>query len=1451
MCFGSQILDFLYSVSSNLMIRPLLFTLALGAFAASAQAQQSAALPDIYGSVVFGHGWEDMGDNAPYGIYSVPPTDGSAIKLVKAGKQYHAIGGGVYVDGRYYLVDYSTLQTEGAVYFRTYDVADGWKLLREEPLSSLESIASDLTYDPVTDQIFGCFVDAATYSSESKTYFFGTLNPLTGASTHIASLPEELICLAANREGELYGIGALGALYKVDKTSGAVTKIGESNRQVKYAQSATFDYASGRLLWAMTPHYTDESPEVCEVDLQTGAATTLTTIPERYELTGIYTLSPFTLDGAPARPANFECNYSEGALSGTVAFDVPTATFAGGTLGGNLRYEVKLDGEIADEGTLEAGAKRFTLRADLERGMHEVKVAVSNATGRSPYAIKDFWAGTDVAQAVSPTATKVNDTDVSVQWTAPTVGIHGGYIHTDGLSYVVTRMPDGVKLYEGTATSMTDKNVDRLSFDSYYYQVTARVDGTDGQAAYTTPMHLGKTLHLPYLQGFNSEMEAGTMTIENRNNDCSTWEYYDMGMVYGLSDDENDADDWLITPAFTLSADSVYHVSIDASTDEGATETLGIFAGAEPKGDAMTQTIVPHTAVTNVPYQSYGGYFRPAATGTCYVGIHAASTYADGSYLYADNLRVDLVASVYAPAAATNVSALPQGTEQKVQLSFSAPSTDYAGNALSSISRIEVVRTTDGEKVATLTDAVPGKLYTLTDEPYDEGTNDYLVTAYNDHGAGIPVSASAYVGLDTPAAVTDVKLSATDDGQVTLSWKAPETGLHGGNIDPAALTYRVGNLNGTESATTIVSETSYSEQVTLTEGTQRLTWYTIQPRNTKGQGRKVQTDTIFVGAPYDMPYNESFKLRSLERGPWNTLNSDLAEWNLLQYGSYTDAADNDNGLIAFSTLSEGAEAQLVSPKISLNGGTQPRLTFYLWNMKRAVHSLRVQLRGSGGRVYTLATITPNETDNETLDGEWKRYEIDLSSYVRLNKHVQVIFTGVGGHITDYTVIPPVYLDRICLDDPTPQNLAAQQLVAKKDHVAVGDDVNFTLTVNNKGTREADNYRVCLYRDGLCVDSVAGPTVAAEAYTKVQLHDAPNADASETSRYTATIDWDDDADLSDNTSPTCVVTVLPGQPFIRRVQAAKDNGSVKLSWEEPEGIAAGTEAATVTEDFESYAAFTISHFGEWSLHDGDRQTTLGIQDGTGYFVQYDNVESPMAFQIFNPSAANLSSYYFPTHSGKQVAAAFNAGRYTANDDWLISPEVDGAQTITFWACSPDASYYGTQEQMEVIYSTTDTLTEHFTKLGSTYTVPGKWTQYSVALPEGTRHFAIRCTSLDQYILFVDDITYRKAPRDFRLLGYNVYRNGTLLTPAPINSTSYTDASSSETDYKVSAVYNTGESRQTRAEWGTHSAISNVSADASAPAAVYDAQGRLLPSTTLPSAHGVYIVRKGGKTVKVMR
>lgn len=239
-----------------------------------------------------------MGDNAPYGVYSLPANNASALSQVKLDNKIKAYGGGVYVDGHYYLVDYTPYETDRTVAFRIFDVEKDWKLVSEKKITTYSSVASDLAYDPTTDKIFGCFrVDPM-----KDDYYFGTFNPVTGFSSKIANLKEELMAVACNREGKIYGIGRYGMLYSIDKETGTLTEIGQTNKTIKYAQSATFDYASGKMYWAMTPHYTNESPEICEVNLSTGAVTTLTTIPERYEFTGIYTTSSYTESNAPAAP---------------------------------------------------------------------------------------------------------------------------------------------------------------------------------------------------------------------------------------------------------------------------------------------------------------------------------------------------------------------------------------------------------------------------------------------------------------------------------------------------------------------------------------------------------------------------------------------------------------------------------------------------------------------------------------------------------------------------------------------------------------------------------------------------------------------------------------------------------------------------------------------------------------------------------------------------------------------------------------------------------------------------------------------------------------------------------------------------------------------------------------------------------------------------------------------
>ena len=91
-----------------------------------------------------------------------------------------------------------------------------------------------------------------------------------------------------------------------------------------------------------------------------------------------------------------------------------------------------------------------------------------------------------------------------------------------------------------------------------------------------------------------------------------------------------------------------------------------------------------------------------------------------------------------------------------------------------------------------------------------------------------------------------------------------------------------------------------------------------------------------------------------------------------------------------------------------------------------------------------------------------------------------------------------------------------------------------------------------------------------------------------------------------------------------------------------------------------------------------------------------------------------------------------------------------------------------------------------------------TEFKAALPEGAKHFAIRHNAYDTFALYIDDISFEAAPElaaDTRLEGYNVYRDGVSLSSTPVEGTEFADTPAREGEYayRVSAVYNNGESR----------------------------------------------------------
>ena len=150
----------------------------------------------------------------------------------------------------------------------------------------------------------------------------------------------------------------------------------------------------------------------------------------------------------------------------------------------------------------------------------------------------------------------------------------------------------------------------------------------------------------------------------------------------------------------------------------------------------------------------------------------------------------------------------------------------------------------------------------------------------------------------------------------------------------------------------------------------------------------------------------------------------------------------------------------------------------------------------------------------------------------------------------------------------------------------------------------------------------------------------------------------------------------------------------------------------------------------------------------YEVKYRTAETESAPVFFEDFESGIGSW---TTSNLESGGGVSSGVGTENStgfrfkwttntpQYLISPELSGVvagNTLKFYYANYNASY---PESFKVGYSTTgNDIDNDFTWSAET-TAPANtsWHLYELALPAGTKYFAIQCTSYDMYYLYVDD------------------------------------------------------------------------------------------------------------------
>lgn len=1373
---------------------------------------------EIYGSLIYSNSWAQT--TGSYGIYSFPASEYQLPKLVYNQGSYEANGGGCYHNGKYYWNSFVYTDEMGYTFttFCTYDF--NTKEFTKNILSfindnfDLQQITNGLTYDPTSDRIFALGnIKVVDETGAIARYYpsFSEMDPYTGFVTPIAQIPQ-MIAIASDQGGRIYAIskGEKAALYNINKATGDCTLIGETGISADFAQSMAFDPVTGKLYWAAIQ--SNGKSALYVVNIETGEASPIMNFENNEEYTGLYIPAPAVEATAPAAVSDLSASFTNGALSGTITVKAPEADYSGTPLTGNIEISFVTDNGEPEKKTVSPGAS-VSFSRTLTEGIHSFTAFASNAAGDGPRIARSVYVGIDAPAAVSNlTLVSTDDGKAHISWDAPVTGRHEGYIDPSQLTYTVKRLPEGVTVAKNITSCYFTDPVD-VPAGNFSYEVIPSCGGREGVAAETATALFGKGTGLPCRFSLDSKEEYDLFTVIDANEDWDgqyKWGGWMYGpefkyaseedgncAVYGFHPD-NAADDWLITPPVGVEKGKKYRLTFSLWT-KGQPETIEVTAGPA-NTIAAQRVVIPKTDYKHTDHQQFTADFTAESDGNYFIGFHITSKKKQ-FYAFISDIMVDEVPDTDAPSAVTDLTATAAaGGENKATLSFTAPSTTVDGTPLSTIDKIEIFYGVESKPLETLA-ATPGKKLTWTDENV-AGPAEYRIVPYANGKAGEKAVVSLFVGWDTPLAVTDA--SVTDaSGHPVITWTAPTEGVNGGYIDPSKLTYTIYRYeDDLEIVKRNLSGTTYTDNELSAEPMQHLVAYVIVPQSPHGYGEPASTDYIVYGNPYKGEFTESFADVSVSSTPWvmYRLKGSVQNWSVTSSGSnpYCVPVDQDGGLAVYRAEGRvGDEGLLVTPKLDISTISSPVLSFYFYHNYTDEHEAWDE--GFEDRMIPEVMLPDGSREAlhdpiyvDDLGTGWLKYSCDLTKY-KTQPYIRIALHGITAMEQD------IYVDRLQITNLISNDLQAYAFTGPRN-VEAGKDASYKFTVYNRGAESvgAGAYKVNFYDGSLKMETLNGVAIPSRDYhTFVLGHTYEVADGGTTHNIHAEIEWEADEIPGNNISTTISTSVSkPILPEVNSLAAELSDNNVSLSWSAP-------DSRKINESFEDQAAFDIENFGGYTMIDGDGNYTWSFQD-----IYFDNAGNPQSFMVFNPVALGIvdkASSLFPydafdPHTGEQVLACFQgitlgSDNYyvsSTNDDWFISPEVYGGQTISFYAKSGD--YMQGLDKIQVMYSTGGTTAASFNALSEVITTGKDWVRYEYTLPASAKYFAIHCVSEDGFVLFIDDLEFleRRLPNVIKHTGYRLYRDGIMLQEFPTTTTSYVDPALADGRYAyvVKATYEDG-------------------------------------------------------------
>ena len=1258
----------------------------------------------------------------------------------------------------------------------------GWKCLKKEVLPDLSNLALDAAYDPLTGNVYGCFMDEKGYDAR-----FGYIDYTTHKVTEICRLDTLYFAMFATPDGVLYAIAGDGNLYKLDKETGERTKVGSTGVKPKYNQTAVCDLYTGIPYWFGVS--TSGALALYTVDVRTGKAKAVRHFSKREGVVGAFIAQSATRPDAPAKCEDVVVDFPGSATEGTVSFSLPEKQFDGEALKGEVEYIVAINGKTVKKGKGKPGESvsgEFT----VSEGMTTFAINTVSDKGAGKVIRINRYIGYDAPGAITGLNAFVSDgRTVNISWEAPQNSLNGGFLDPQSVSYRVVRQPGNVSASNGYKKTEFKQSLSSKKYAVSRYEITPMSHGHEGPVLRTEYLATGPGLALPWMGCF-SDTETKNIFVASDSDTGWLPQSECMELLPG------EGEDYLFGPKFVFDGSAACKVTVKAVAGHNERCVLKMSLGKDVRKNSFTGAAFDDVEVVPVEQESeeetvpeeelageYTFYAYPENAGDWHLAFLGADK----------NIRIYSVSveqgpSAKAPAPVEGLVIVPDSKGRvAANIKFVVPDKTVDGSRLTDVSAIKVYN--QARLVRKIDNPTPGEEISFEDAGVEQGYAKYTVYAENSHGTGVPLEREIFAGEDLPCAPSGVRVIETEEG-IGISWKAPVSGLHGAYVNPETIKFVV-MRDDSKVIGENLTDCFFIDKETY-GGEQRFRRYAVRGVTSAGEGAWIISSAIVVGDDYKLPFVEHFTGGSIDNRFWEAGANGNISYRLNPASGY----DGQPGHASFDPKSSGAESKLVTGKISIKDMKNPMLTYWYYAVPGASTVMEVYAQAPDSVSTVVAT-----TDFKGLNGDagWRMGCADLSGLVSL-KYIRLGFRTVSG---DDAIGSK--LDEVTVRQGVEKNLALVMNSARKMEVDKASEV--VLSVLNTGTADfaVGSYRINMYKNGEPAGSIDGPALGSGKTAEVLIPVTPDIFDGDAVVLKAALEAEGDMNPEDDCTVEKTVAVRQNKYPMPQNLTGSLNGSDEVSLSGSAPDESEFSVKTVTDDAEAYEAFAITDIGDWLTVDMDGNNTYGIGNGSGSYFDYPNALDPKSFIVFNAKQSGVTvhdQYGRPTkwtpHSGDQMFVSFQASE-VASDDWLISPELSGEkQNVSFFVHSVDVIGHGA-ETFEVLYSEGSTDPDDFILVeNGRREAPAEWTEVSFEIPEGALRFAIRCVSMEKFALMVDDITY--SPVSFgniTLLGYNVYRDKKLLNQKPLSGMEFGGITErSKGNYQVTALYDCGESRPTQ-------------------------------------------------------